>query len=66
MQFFAWGVNKTNGPMILSFHFFRVGFVNLTAPLVLKYLTKQERVVPGRKSEPSPSDAALGNRSVFP
>ena len=27
------------GPMILSFHFFRVVFVNLTAPLILKYLS---------------------------
>ncbi len=32
-------VNELNGPMILSFHFFRVMFVNLTAPLVLKYLS---------------------------
>ena len=32
-------VNELNGPMILSFHFFRVVFVNLTAPLVLKYLS---------------------------
>ena len=32
-------VNDSNGPMILSFHFFRVVFVNLTAPLALKFLS---------------------------
>jgi membrane AbrB-like protein len=32
-------VNEANGPIILCFHFLRVLFVNLTAPLVLKYLS---------------------------